>query len=108
MTARQPSVPNLISAIIDIRTQRGAQVVQRPDGGSRGFQATYVFSVAQICNLLYRRIAFCGASAVTMRSNFRTLCRLQIGDTADYKSALRGRASALNTYQATMPPNLSM
>jgi Sel1 repeat-containing protein len=27
-----------------------------------------------------------------MRWNFRTLCRLQIGDTADYKSALRGRA----------------
>jgi hypothetical protein len=25
---------------------------------------------------------------VRMRSNFRTLCRLQIGDTADYKSAL--------------------
>jgi hypothetical protein len=27
------------------------------------FEKQYVFSVAQICNLLYRRIAFCGTSA---------------------------------------------
>ena len=47
-----------------------------------------MFSVAQICNLLYRRIGFCGALARPVRSNSRTLCRLQIGDMADYKSAL--------------------
>jgi hypothetical protein len=57
---------------------------QRPAG--------HVFSVAQICNLLYRRIAFCGTSASGNVLDLRALCRLQIGDTADYKSALRGRS----------------
>jgi hypothetical protein len=50
-----------------------------------------LFLARQICNLLYR-IAFCGASANASALELRTLCRLQIGDTADYKSALRGRA----------------
>src|SRR5678809_1403722 len=50
-------------------------------------------SVAQICNLPYRRIAFCESRIFVRQSRKRTLCRLQIGDTADYKSALRsGRA----------------
>jgi hypothetical protein len=43
-----------------------------------------------ICNLPYRRrIAELHSAArrqVQARSNFRTICRLQIGDTADYKS----------------------
>ena len=47
--------------------------------------------VAQICNLLYRRIAFCESRIFVRQSRKRTLCRLQIGDTADYKSALRPR-----------------
>src|SRR5258706_8455109 len=53
----------------------------------------YVFSVAQICNLPYRRIAFCGqVGKCECARTLGRLCRLQIGDTADYKSALRGRA----------------
>jgi hypothetical protein len=49
--------------------------------------------VAQICNLPYRRIAFCESRIFVRQSRKRTLCRLQIGDTADYKSALRPRRS---------------
>jgi len=45
--------------------------------------------VAQICNLLYRRFSTCGARAVRTLSDNPAVCRLQIGDTADYKSALR-------------------
>jgi hypothetical protein len=39
--------------------------------------------VAQICNLLYRRIAFCRALTTPTGYGLSTLCRLQIGDTAD-------------------------
>ena len=46
-------------------------------------------SVAQIFNLLYRRIAFCGRREVRRPSDLSTPCRFQIGDTADCKSALR-------------------
>src|ERR1041385_771075 len=54
--------------------------------------------VAQIFNLLFRRIAFCGAwrSPVALRVAMRS--RLQIGETADCKSALRiGGALAVLT-----------
>jgi hypothetical protein len=44
--------------------------------------------VAQIFNLLYRRIAFCTARRLLPASTYRKPCRLQIGDTADCKSAL--------------------
>ncbi len=47
-------------------------------------------TVAQIFNLLYRRIAFCGRREVLRPSGLSTPCRFQIGDTADCKSALRG------------------
>ena len=49
--------------------------------------------VAQICNLPYRRIAFCGTPKVRMRWNISTLRRFQIGDTAECNSAtiLAGR-----------------
>src|SRR5205823_3758806 len=45
--------------------------------------------VAQICNLPYRRIAFCGRGKIPESQEPEHACRLQIGDTADYKSALR-------------------
>jgi hypothetical protein len=62
----QPQRPNF---------QRRARASPSPRG-------EYVFSVAQICNLLYRRIAFCGTSASAKRA--RTF-----GPSADYKSAIR-------------------
>jgi len=45
--------------------------------------------VAQISNLLYRRLAACGAPINRTRTRFPGLCRLEIGDTADCKSALQ-------------------
>ena len=51
--------------------------------------------VAQICNLLYRRIAFGRASALLNASEFRAASGLQIRDTAECNSALRrGRRGA--------------
>ena len=47
-------------------------------------------SVAQIFNLPYRGIAFRGPSAGASQRNVSTLCRLQIGETAECNSALRG------------------
>jgi hypothetical protein len=44
--------------------------------------------VAQVFNLPYRRISFCDVSEIPERSAWRPLCRLKIGDTADWKSAL--------------------
>jgi len=58
-----------------VRTQ-----CRRTDQGRWGQR--YVFSVAQICNLLYRRIAFCGASASAN-------CPRTFSRPADYKSAIR-------------------
>jgi ABC-type Fe3+ transport system permease subunit len=57
--------------------------------------------VAQIRNLPYRRIAFCGPPAVRARRNVSTSCRLQIGDTAECNSALRraGGASREDTHE---------
>src|SRR5262249_44781730 len=54
-------------------------------------------SVAQICNLLYRRIVSCRIASCTLFArcgalNWATVCRLQIGDTADFKSALRAKS----------------
>jgi len=46
-------------------------------------------AVAQIFNLVYRRIEFCGRREVLRPSGLPTPCRFQIGDTADCKSALR-------------------
>ena len=45
--------------------------------------------VAQICNLLYRGFETRRPSETRGRRECSTRCRLQIGDTADYKSALR-------------------
>jgi hypothetical protein len=45
--------------------------------------------VAQIFNLLYRRIGFCEATPAAGLPSLRTACRLQIGDTAESNSALR-------------------
>jgi len=44
--------------------------------------------VAQIFNLLYRRIAFGGASGVAKTSDPSAASGLQIRDTAEYNSAL--------------------
>jgi hypothetical protein len=64
-----------------------------------------VFSVAQTCNLPFRRIAFCALPAVRGCWNISTLCRLQIGETADYKSALRRRSGWLNRYLGFLAPH---
>ncbi len=44
--------------------------------------------VAQISNLLYRRASSLRVGADRARSTVLTVCRLEIGDTADWKSAL--------------------
>jgi hypothetical protein len=44
--------------------------------------------VAQICNLLYRRIAFGGAPGVAQSFDPTAASGLQIRDTAEYNSAL--------------------
>jgi hypothetical protein len=44
--------------------------------------------VAQICNLPYRRIAFCKAREPAEHRDFVTPSGFQIRDTADCKSAL--------------------
>jgi len=49
--------------------------------------------VAQTSGLPYRRLAVCGPLEVPTRVVISTLCRWQIGDTADWKSALRAKAS---------------
>jgi hypothetical protein len=46
-------------------------------------------AVAQIFNLPFRRIAFCGPPPIRTRTNIATVCRLQIGETAECNSALR-------------------
>src|SRR6266550_6825187 len=47
--------------------------------------------VAQIFNLLYRGFAIRTAAGFSMlRRDLRAVCRMQFGDTADCKSALRG------------------
>jgi hypothetical protein len=46
-------------------------------------------SVAQSCTLPYRRIAFCEPPTVRALWDISTLCRFQIGDTAECNSALR-------------------
>src|SRR6266704_2618170 len=49
--------------------------------------------VAQIFNLLYRGFVIRLAAGFSKRRrDFRTVCRMQFGDTADCKSALRGAA----------------
>jgi rhomboid family GlyGly-CTERM serine protease len=50
------------------------------------------FLVAQICNLLYRRIAFCRSPGVPERWNVSPQSRSQSGDTAECNSALRHSA----------------
>jgi iron complex outermembrane receptor protein len=82
---------------------RGAES-QGTLSSSRGSQSlTRIFHtlVAQSCTLLYRRIAFCGSPTVRARWSFSTLCRLQIGDTAECNSALRDADAAFrrNRYE---------
>src|ERR1035441_8155153 len=48
-----------------------------------------VSPVAQIPNLPYRRILFCGAPLKLDASLRRTASRVEIGDTADWKSAIQ-------------------
>jgi hypothetical protein len=50
--------------------------------------------LAQICNLLYRRIAFGRASESTIHSMLAESRRLQICDTAECNSALRPSTQA--------------
>ena len=51
--------------------------------------------VAQIHDLLHRRIAFCGAWKLLLAPYSGTACRLRIGDTAEFNSALHINAFAL-------------
>src|SRR5579862_4101022 len=48
--------------------------------------------VAHGCTLLCRRFLICRTSLRTRIWSFSTRCRMQFGDTADYKSALHGCA----------------
>ena len=50
--------------------------------------ANFLAPVAQISNLLYRRASSLRAVADRARSTVLAVCRLEIGDTADWKSAL--------------------
>jgi hypothetical protein len=52
------------------------------------------FRVAQIFNLLYRRITFCGILRGPNAFGVGDACRLQIGDTAAFNSALRTAGGA--------------
>src|SRR6266516_4369597 len=75
----------------------------RREAGSRAFTQIELFvviaiiailaarKVAQIFNLLYRGFAIRLAAGFSKRRrDFRAVCRMQFGDTADCKSALRG------------------
>ena len=48
-----------------------------------------VRNVAQICNLLYRRFLICTMRDLSPVLTDRAFCRMQFGDTAHCKSALR-------------------
>jgi len=52
--------------------------------------------VAQICNLLYRRIAFCGRANIATAPCSATASQLQIGNTAEFNSALHFDVFVLN------------
>ncbi|MBI4664069.1 MAG: hypothetical protein HY735_35180 [Verrucomicrobia bacterium] len=60
-----------------------------------GFARDFHKLVAQIFNLPYRRLVACAGSTSTNTSERSTPCRLQVGVTADCKSALRGLGAAL-------------
>ena len=63
--------------------------------GSRLRSSRGSVAVAQICNLLYRGFAICGPPRVQRGAVKTTPCRMQFGDTADYKSALHVRRMLL-------------
>src|SRR5438034_6312643 len=52
--------------------------------------------VAQVSNLLYRRLPACGCAEESGVTVMATLCRLEIGDTAGWKPALRGTGRTLS------------
>ena len=59
---------------------------RRQVAAGNGQVGRYAFSqVAQIFNLLYRRFSTCKRSDVRRVATVATVCRLQIGDTADWK-----------------------
>src|SRR5438552_2840662 len=47
------------------------------------------FGVAQVSNLLYRRLLACEPCVMSRAREFSIACRLEIGDTAGWKPALR-------------------
>jgi len=57
----------------------------------------------RIFNLPYRGIAFRGLSAGASQRNVSTLCRLQIGETAESNSALQGCPCPSSIGDAPLP-----
>src|SRR5205807_4571613 len=74
----------------ELNRLKGLNMLNEPDVGGEAsssklqasgkFQEHSSFLVAQICNLLYRRLAVCGPSEMPNPAQERSLCRLQIGD----------------------------
>jgi hypothetical protein len=60
--------------------------------------------VAQSCTLLYRGFAIRKPSVITNAIDSSRASQVQLGDTADYKSALRSVATFIRTSRA--PPKL--
>jgi hypothetical protein len=85
-------------------TQSGAQAhaLQTLARGADASEALCGEAVAQIFNLLYRRIVFCEHPTIPQPAGLAAPCRFQIGDTADCKSALRslGWISCCRRFQA--------
>src|SRR4051812_30683777 len=79
-------------AELQLKAAKPNEPQRREERRERKTRKNYVrgmVNVAQICNLLYRRFLICCAFDDSAATGVRTLCRMQFGDTADCKSALR-------------------
>src|SRR4051812_30683776 len=79
-------------------TERGKLLCETRDLTQRRKDTRFDRCVAQICNLLYRRIAFGRACEHLSLPNRQTRSRLKICDTADCKSALHSPCLARNSF----------
>ena len=83
--------------------RRKKEVATRTNLQNREFMVSQVIDSQASSTLLLGRIESCGATAVRERCNVSTRCRLQVGETADCKSALRQRAACSHFPQVEMP-----
>src|SRR5438552_16981558 len=85
------SLANAHGFSVDSATRKSSP---RPIRAGAAFTFIAILAVrkaAQIFNLLYRGFAIrLAAEFSKRRGDFRAVCRMQFGDTADCKSALRG------------------